>query len=93
MGLRVVDEALYRRYREGMLPILARFGGRFRYDFKISETLKSETAAPINRVYMIAFESKADNDAFFKDPDYLKVRETFFKPAVAEITTLAAYER
>ena len=93
VGLQVVDEALYGQYRQAMLPILTRFGGRFRYDFKIHETLKSETAAPINRVFVIAFESKADNDAFFKDPDYLKVRETFYKPSVAQATTLAAYER
>lgn len=51
VGLDVGDEAGYAAYREGMLPILARFGGAFRYDFRVAETLRAETSRPINRVF------------------------------------------
>src|SRR5579885_2055408 len=93
VGLEVTDEAGYGRYREGMAPILARHGGAFRYDFKIAQTLKSETPAPINRVFLLAFADKASHDAFFADVDYRKVRDAFFKPSVANSTVLALYER
>ena len=46
VGLDVKDEALYRRYREGMTPILHRYGGAFGYDFVVSRVLQSETDAP-----------------------------------------------
>ena len=39
-GLQVDDPALYRRYRDGMTPILHRFGGAFGYDFAVAEVLE-----------------------------------------------------
>jgi uncharacterized protein (DUF1330 family) len=92
MGLFVADEGLYAQYRAAMAPFLKRHGGSFRYDFKIAETLQSESSNPINRVFIISFPTKADNDAFLSDPDYQKVREKFYKPAVTYSTPLAVYE-
>ncbi len=93
VGLEVTDEAAYQKYREGMLPILARYGGGFRYDFRIAETLKSEVDAKINRLFMIHFPDRASKDGFFGDAEYLAVRREFFEPAVAAVTILAEYER
>ncbi|HJT23760.1 MAG TPA: DUF1330 domain-containing protein [bacterium] len=92
VGLEVIDEVLYQKYRDGMMPILARYGGAFRYDFKMAETLKSATPAPINRLFITTFKDKASHDAFFEDAEYKKVREKFFKPAVKNSTVLATYE-
>ncbi|SRR5579871_334957 len=92
VGLEVVDEALYQQYREGMMPILIRYGGSFRYDFTVAKVLKSETPAPINRLFVIAFKDKASHEAFFADPEYKKVREKFFNPSVRNSTVLATYE-
>ena len=93
VGLEVADEVLYRQYRDGMTPILERYGGAFRYDFVIAKTLKSETPAVINRLFVTAFKDKATHDAFFADAEYQKVREMFFKPSVRNSTVLATYER
>ena len=41
VGLTVADSAGYQAYRDAMTPILARCGGRFRYDFIVSKTLKN----------------------------------------------------
>ena len=90
MGLHVTDDALYARYREGMLPILAAHYGRLRYDFQVSLALINEEGKPINRVFVIAFASKADNDAFLLDPAYQAVRNACFKPAVDAITLVLA---
>jgi uncharacterized protein (DUF1330 family) len=93
VGLEITDPALYQQYREAMAPILENYGGYFRYDFQVAETLRAETPAPINRIFILAFKDKASHDAFYKDPAYLKVREAFFNPAVKSITLLTSYER
>jgi uncharacterized protein (DUF1330 family) len=91
-GAQVDDEPTYTRYRAAMTPILHAHGGAFRYDFAVSRVLISETAPPINRVFMIGFSSRAAADALFADPRYLAVRRALFEPAVTAITQLAGYE-
>lgn len=93
VGLRVEDEEAYRRYREGMLPILKRHGGGFRYDFQVARVLISATPEPINRVFAIFFGSEAEKNAFFTNQDYIAVKERFFKSSVSSTTIIAAYER
>lgn len=91
VGLRVVDPEGYRRYREAMTPILERFGGRFGYDFVVSEVLRSEVEAPIDRVFTIVFPDRAACEAFFADPEYQQARATHFAPAVSHTTIMAEY--
>jgi uncharacterized protein (DUF1330 family) len=93
VGLMVTDEAAYGRYRSGMLPILATYGGAFRYDFKVAGTLLAETTEPINRVFVLAFPDEAAHEAFFADPAYLAVREAHFKAGVSAVTVIAKYSR
>jgi uncharacterized protein (DUF1330 family) len=93
VGLEIGNEPLYQQYREAMTPILAKHGGTFRYDFKVSEVLKSETPAPINRVFFLSFKDKEAHDAFFADPDNKQVRDKFFKPSVLNSTILGGYNR
>ena len=89
VGLEVSNEALYQQYRDAMTPMLVSYGGSFRYDFKVAEVLRSETPAPINRIFIIAFKDKTSHDAFFQNPDYLRVRQRFFNPSVRHVTQLA----
>lgn len=70
VGLKVINDEVYQNYREAMKPILETFGGGFRYDFKIAETLKSETDDPINRVFAIYFSSEEMMEKFFSHEDY-----------------------
>ena len=93
VGLYVRDEETYAKYREAMFPILQEYEGGFGYDFKVSETLKSETIEPINRVFTIHFSSQAQMDAFFADEKYLKVKEKFFTPSVTSTTRISTYEK
>ena len=88
MGLHVTDEALYARYRAGMQPILAAHHGRFRYDLDVAAVRLNEEGKPINRVFVISFATRADNDAFFLDLEYQQVRNECFKPSVDAITLL-----
>jgi uncharacterized protein (DUF1330 family) len=78
VGLKVTDDAAYARYRAAITPILHRFGGGFRYDFKVAEVVHTAAQAPINRVFTIRFADRASKDAFFEG-------------AVAATTILAEY--
>jgi uncharacterized protein (DUF1330 family) len=91
IGLKLRDVNGYSQYRAAMTPLLEAAGGRFRYDFEVSKTLKSEQGQDINRVFLMAFPDKAASDAFFSDPAYLAVRERHFAPAVAEVSILAEF--
>lgn len=92
VALHVTDETMYQNYRKAMLPILESLGGGFRYDFKISEVLTSETDNEINRVFIIYFPDKETSIKFFQNPDYLKIKEQYFVKSVASITNIAEYE-
>jgi len=93
VALYVTDEAMYQDYRNAMLPILESVGGGFRYDFKVSETLKNDTNHEINRVFIIYFPDKETSTKFFQDPEYLKIKEQYFVNSVAALTNISEYER
>jgi len=93
VGLFVKDDDLYQKYRENMMPILQEYGGAFGYDFKVSEVLKSEVKAPINRVFTLCFANEDSLNGFFADENYLQVRNKYFEPSVSATTIIAKYER
>lgn len=92
IAMNVTDPAGYAAYRLAMTPILERFSGRFRYDFIVAETLRSEASHPVTRVFSIAFPARAARDAFFADPDYLAARARHFTSSTAGYTILAEVE-
>ncbi len=89
VALHVSDADVYQEYRDGMMPILALYGGRFRYDFHVSDTGFNESGHPINRVFLLAFPDQETSDRFFSDTDYKKVRATFFDASVEHTTVIA----
>jgi uncharacterized protein (DUF1330 family) len=91
MGLMVRDEEGYQRYRDAMTPLLQKAGGRFRYDFRVSEALITESSDPINRVFIISFANKDSHDAFFSDPAYQKIRKEHLNDSVSHAARLAAW--
>lgn len=93
VGLNVTNDNSYQSYRDEMTPILKEFGGEFGYDFKISKVLKSQTEAPINRVFTIYFPSENSMNEFFSNEEYLKIKKRYFEGAVSETTIIATYER
>ncbi|WCL49673.1 DUF1330 domain-containing protein [Leptospira sp. GIMC2001] len=93
VGLKIKDDDLYTEYRKNMIPILEKYEGGFRYDFKIQETLKSEHSDSMDRVFIIYFKDRKSKESFFSDPDYITVRNKFFIPAVESTHILSEYER
>ncbi|MEE8119214.1 MAG: DUF1330 domain-containing protein [Gammaproteobacteria bacterium] len=93
VGLNVLDDEKYQKYRNAMKPILSTYGGDFSYDFKVSEVLLSETDAEINRVFTINFPSIEKKGAFFTDSEYVKVKEKYFEKSVGSTTVIASYEK
>lgn len=93
VGLNVVDDELYQKYRNGMTPILKSYGGGFSYDFAVSNVLISQTENKINRVFTIYFPDEETSERFFSDPDYLEIKKAFFERAVESTTIISKYTR
>jgi uncharacterized protein (DUF1330 family) len=97
IGLHVIDREEYESYRRGMRPILASYGGEFRYDFVVAETLEAPDdgapGRPINRVFAIRFPDRATRESFFADPAYLEIRRRHFDRSVASRALIAEYDR
>jgi uncharacterized protein (DUF1330 family) len=93
MGLDVINDEEYQKYRAGMIPILETYGGSFGFDFKIAEVLKSKTENSINRVFTIDFPSKEAMDSFFSDPGYLEVKRQYFTSSVKSVTVISIHEK
>ena len=93
VALNVIDDAAYDAYRAAMAPLLEQHGGGFGYDFRVSEVLRAETEAPINRVFTIGFPDEETMKGFFANEDYLAIRQEHFVPSVSAATIIARYER
>ncbi len=93
VGLSVTDEAMYSAYRAAMRPILERYQGGFRYDFRVSQVLIGEANHVINRVFAIFFSDETNKIAFFDDPEYAIVKQKFFEKSVESITIISQYTR
>ena len=93
VGLNVVDDEAYQSYRDEMTPILKSYGGGFGYDFKVSQVLKSEVEAPINRVFTIYFSNEDSMNSFFSNDAYLKIKRVHYEKSVANTTIISTYGR
>jgi uncharacterized protein (DUF1330 family) len=93
VGLQIKDDIAYSEYREAMAPLLESHGGGFRYDFKVSETLKNEEERPINRVFAIFFKDNDNMNSFFSNLEYLSIKSKFFDQSVEATTIISEYER
>lgn len=92
VGLLVVDQESYSRYRKEMHPLLEEAGGAFRYDFEVARVLRSEEGgAEINRTFVLRFPDKSSKERFFADPRYIETRRRFFDPAVKARVLIAEY--
>jgi len=93
VGLHVINEDLYAKYRENMTPLLESFGGGFHYDFCVSDVLKTQTQNKINRVFTIYFPTKQASEKFFSHEEYLLIKEKYFEKAVESTTIISEYEK
>jgi uncharacterized protein (DUF1330 family) len=91
VGLEVIDEAAYARYRAGMRPILEAYGGAFGVDLAVATVLERADER-INRVFTLSFPDRRTQERFFADEGYRAVRAVFFDPAVARTSILAEYD-
>jgi uncharacterized protein (DUF1330 family) len=90
-GLAVADHAKYAEYREAIAPLMEGLGARFRYDFEVARTLKTEANHEINRVFVIHFPDRASKERFFADPRYVEIHARLFDKAVKGTAIIAEY--
>jgi uncharacterized protein (DUF1330 family) len=92
IGLKVIDHEKYSQYRVAIAPLLEQASGRFRYDFEVARTLKTEVTHDLNRVFVLQFPSSSAKEGFFRDPQYIEIRRQFFEKAVESTTIIAEYD-
>lgn len=92
VGLEVIDDTMYQKYRKAMKPILSTYDGGFGCDFKVSEVLLPEGNREINRVFTIYFRDAQACKAFFANTEYLKVKAMYFKVSVGLTKLISSYE-
>lgn len=66
-------------------------GGRFRYDFRVTEVVGAEAGTRINRVFVLDFPDGGRRDAFFADRRYQTIKRRLFTRAVSNVIVLAEY--
>lgn len=93
VGLHVLNDNKYDKYRAAMKPIFSDFEGTFGYDFRVSDVLISEGNTNINRVFTLCFSCKSKMESFFSDPQYLLIKEKYFVESVANTTIISSYEK
>jgi uncharacterized protein (DUF1330 family) len=91
IGVQVIDEVGYARYRAEMTPVLEAHGGRFVLDVRVAEILRASSPAAFNRLFAIRFPSARHRDAFFANPDYMAIRARLFEPSVSAMVRLGDY--
>ena len=89
VGLFVADHEKYAQYRAEIAPLLEAAGGRFRFDFEVRRSLKSEVGHEINRLFVIQFPDRACKERFFTNSEYLEIRARLFDKAVEETAVIA----
>ena len=92
VGVNVIDDEAYQKYRDEMAPILKSYGGGFNYDFKVSEVLRSTTKNPINRIFTIYFPDEDSKNSFFSNEEYLQIKQKHFETSVTDTTIIATYK-
>ena len=93
VGLLVADHEKYAQYRAEIAPLLEAVGGRFRFDFEIRRTLKSEVGHEVNRLFVIQFPDRASKERFFADSEYLEIRTRLFEKAVERTVIIGEHLR
>jgi len=90
-GVFIVDQDKYAEYRAGIAPLLEAVKGRFRYDFEVARTVKSEARHEINRLFVMEFPGHASKERFFSDPRYVEIQTRLLVESVKGTTVIAVY--
>jgi len=93
VGLDILNEKQYHKYRDEISPILPKYGGGFDYNFIVSKILKPENSCSINRVFTICFPDAKKMEAFFSNTKYLLIKQQYFNNCVKSTTIIASYEK
>jgi len=93
MGLNVIDEQAYKKYRQEMTPILNSYGADFGYDFTVSNVHKSKTKNKINRVFTIDFPSEKVMESFFEDAKYIEIKKMYLDHSISDKTIISMHEK
>ncbi len=83
----ISDQAQYQQYRDAVIPLMARFGGKIIVRGAPVEVLEGNHDG--RRMVIFEFPSMADIHAFWNSPDYVPVKKIRQGAAVLDVWAVA----
>ena len=89
-NLDIHDQPIFQRYREMVVPIIAKYGGR--YIVRGGEVENLEGHLSFNRLIVLEFPSPEVARAFYEGPEYQPVKAIRFQSATSDVALVVGYD-
>lgn len=89
-NLDIQDQPTFQRYREEVMPLIARYGGR--YIVRGGEVQEVEGHLGLKRLVVLEFPNLEAARAFYDSPDYQPVKALRLQSAVSDVALVAGYD-
>lgn len=89
-NLDVQDQPTFQRYREEVMPLIARYGGR--YIVRGGEVQEVEGHLGLKRLIVLEFPSLDAARAFYDSPEYQPVKAIRLQSAHSDVALVAGYD-
>ena len=89
-NLDIQDQPTFQRYREEVMPLIAKYGGR--YIVRGGEVQDVEGHLGLKRLIVLEFPSLEAARAFYESPEYQPVKAIRLRSAISDIALVAGYD-
>jgi uncharacterized protein (DUF1330 family) len=89
-NLDVQDQPTFQRYREQVLPLIARFGGR--YIIRGGDVQDVEGNLGLKRLIVLEFPNIEAARAFYECPEYQPIKALRLQSAESEVALVVGYD-
>jgi uncharacterized protein (DUF1330 family) len=89
-NLDIQDQPTFQRYREEVVPLIQRYGGRYLIRGGEVETLEGHLG--LKRLIVLEFPSVEAARAFYDSPEYQPVKQIRLQSAESEVALVGGYD-
>jgi uncharacterized protein (DUF1330 family) len=89
-SLDIQDQPTFQRYREEVMPLIHRFGGK--YIIRGGEVQDLEGHLGLKRLIVLEFPSLEAARAFYDSPEYQPIKALRLQSANSEVALIAGYD-
>ena len=89
-NLDIKDQPTFQRYREQVVPLIARYGGR--YIIRGGEVENLEGRLALKRLIVLEFPSIEAARSFYECPEYEAIKALRVQSTVSEVALISGYD-